>query len=100
MSRRHSLPAEIYALVERTPGAVLLEGRPQNRAGSNENPWTQLFVAPLRVVAAERAEEIPALFAAIESAVAAGYYAAGFFRYECASFFEPTVALRTLREKQ
>ncbi len=33
----------------------------------------------------------------IESAVAAGHFAAGFFTYECGSFFEPTAALRTHR---
>jgi para-aminobenzoate synthetase/4-amino-4-deoxychorismate lyase len=94
MNRPHSLPAEIYALVERTPGTVLLEGRPSNRPDAEEPPWTQLFTAPLRVITAGRPEEIPELFAAIESAVAACHCAAGFFSYECASFFEPTVPMR------
>jgi para-aminobenzoate synthetase/4-amino-4-deoxychorismate lyase len=38
--------------------------------------------------------EIPNLFVEIESAVAAGLFAAGFFTYECGNFFEPTAAMR------
>ena len=98
MNRRHSLPAEVYALVEQTPATVLLEGgKPDNnecRTESNEQPWTRLFTAPVRVCVAYDAAEIPALFAAIESAVAAGQSAAGFFSYECGSCFEPKAGMR------
>ncbi len=102
MNRRHSLPAEVYALVEQTPATVLLEGRkPDNneldRTESNGEPWTRLFTAPVRVCAAYDAAEIPALFAAIESAVAAGKSAAGFFSYECGSCFEPKAQMRPSR---
>ena len=88
MTRRHPLPAEVYALVEHTPATVLLEGgKPNDPQGSekpgSEKPWTRLFTAPVRVCAALHAAEIPALFAEIESAVAAGLCAAGFFSYEC-----------------
>ncbi len=89
MTRRHPLPAEVYALVEHTPATVLLEGGKPDHTESNEEPWTQLFTAPLRVCAAYSAAEIPALFAELESAVAAGQCAAGFFSYECGSCFEP-----------
>ena len=95
MSRRHSLPAEVYALVEQTPATVLLEGREQNDSNGNEKPWTQLFTDPLRVLAAHSAAEIPALFAAIEDAMAAGHLAAGFFSYECGGCFEPKAAAHT-----
>jgi para-aminobenzoate synthetase/4-amino-4-deoxychorismate lyase len=88
MARRHSLPPEIYALVEQTPATVLLDGQ-QNSSEANQTSWTQLFTAPLRVCIAHSPAEIPPLFAEIESAVAAGQYAAGFFSYECASCFEP-----------
>ena len=77
------LPAELYALVEQTPATVLLEGS-----------WSRLFTAPLRVLEAHRADEIPPLFAAIENALAAGFYAAGFFSYECGIAFEPKACLR------
>jgi para-aminobenzoate synthetase/4-amino-4-deoxychorismate lyase len=91
MNRRHSLPAEVYALVEQTPATVLLEGAAVHAAGP---PWTQLFTNPLRVCAAYAREEIPALFDTIEDAVAAGRFAAGFFSYECGPCFEPKAAPR------
>jgi para-aminobenzoate synthetase/4-amino-4-deoxychorismate lyase len=84
--------------VEQTPATVLLEG--EKPGPSNDQPWTQLFTAPLRVCAAYSAAEIPALFAEIEGAVAAGHCAAGFFSYECASCFEPKAGTRAPREGQ
>jgi para-aminobenzoate synthetase/4-amino-4-deoxychorismate lyase len=96
MTRRNPLPAEIYALVEQTPATVLLEGGKQNYSETKEKPWTQLFTAPLRVCVAYSAAEIPALFAAIENAVAAGHCAAGFFSYECGSCFEPKAGTRAV----
>ena len=94
MNRRHSLPAEVYALVEQTPATVLLEGGKPGHQKINEVPWTRLFTAPLRVCAAYTGAEIQALFAAIESAVAAGMSAAGFFSYECGNCFEPKAGTR------
>jgi para-aminobenzoate synthetase/4-amino-4-deoxychorismate lyase len=98
MTRRHPFPLEVYALVEQTPATVLLEGGKSPR--TNHQPWTQLFTAPLRVCAAYSATEIPALFAEIETAVAAGHFAAGFFSYECASSFEPKAGTHAAREGQ
>ena len=100
MTRRHPLPAEVYALVEHTPAAVLLEGGKPNYSEGSEKPWTRLFTAPVRVCAAWHAAEIPALFAEIENAVAAGQSAAGFFSYECGNCFEPKAAMRASREGQ
>ncbi len=105
MTRWHPLPAEVYALVEHTPATVLLEGgKPNDPQGSekpgSEKPWTRLFTAPVRVCAAFHAAEIPALFAEIESAVAAGLCAAGFFSYEAGNCFEPKAAMRASREGQ
>ncbi len=105
MKRRHPLPADVYALVEHTPATVLLEGGKANYSESSEKPdsdppWTRLFTAPLRVCAAWQAAEIPALFAELESAVAAGLSAAGFFSYECGNCFEPKAAMRPSREGQ
>lgn len=96
MNRRHSLPAEVFALVEQTPATVLLEcGKPgnQNPAGASR---TRLFVDPLRVSAAHTAAEVANLFPEIESAVAAGHFAVGYFTYECGNCFEPKAALRPL----
>ena len=100
MTRLHPLPAEVHALVEHTPATVLLEGCKPDRAESNEEPWTQLFTAPLRVCAAYSAAEIPVLFGEVESAVAAGQCAAGFFSYECGSCFEPKAGARAGGEGQ
>jgi para-aminobenzoate synthetase / 4-amino-4-deoxychorismate lyase len=89
MKRRHSLPAEVYALVDETPATVLLES-----AGGVAGAVSRLFVDPLRVIEAREAAEIPGLFAEIERAVGAGLFAAGFFTYECGECFEPTAAMR------
>jgi para-aminobenzoate synthetase/4-amino-4-deoxychorismate lyase len=89
MKRRSAIPAEIYALVDETPASVLLEGGKSKEYETNEEPWTQLFTAPSHVCQARRAEELPAMFAAIENALSAGRCAAGFMNYECGAWFEP-----------
>src|SRR5580658_3600557 len=99
----YALPAEVYALVGATPSAVLLEGGSTRRrvnhstadpASSTPVNSTRLFTAPSRILVAHRPEEIPALFGEIESAVAAGQCAAGFFAYESGRAFEPKVRMR------
>ena len=94
MSRRHSLPAEVYALVEHTPATVLLECSKPNSTETNAESWTRLFTAPVRVCVANTAAEIAGLFQEIESAVRAGLSAAGFFTYECGNCFEPKAGMR------
>jgi len=89
MNRRHSLPAEVYALVEQTPATVLLEGH-----GCGPNSATRLFIDPVRVLSVHEPEQIPDLFNQIERSIAAGLYAAGFFTYECGQCFEPAAAIR------
>jgi para-aminobenzoate synthetase/4-amino-4-deoxychorismate lyase len=91
-----SLPAEVYSLVEGTPGTVLLEGCPQ-KSEFEEKLWTRLFTNPLRVCIAWHPAELPALFDEIERAVAAGLSAAGYFTYECGLAFEPKSAMRPPR---
>ena len=99
MIRRHSLPAAVYSLVERTPAAVLLEGA-QSFSKTGEEPWTQLFLSPIRQLTAHTPTEIPSLFHEIESAVAAGHCAAGFFTYECGNSFEPKAVTHQSRPDQ
>lgn len=94
---RQSLPTAAYALTDCTPGTVLLESGRQQKSGKSEEPWTRLFTAPLRVCVANSAEDVPALFAEIERAVAAGLSAAGFFTYECGMAFEPKAGMRPPR---
>jgi para-aminobenzoate synthetase/4-amino-4-deoxychorismate lyase len=97
MNRWHSPPAKLYAQVEQTPATVLLECAkppgPELDPPRQSESLSRLFTAPLRVCTANHATELPHLFAEIESAVATGLFAAGFFTYECGSFFEPTVTL-------
>jgi para-aminobenzoate synthetase / 4-amino-4-deoxychorismate lyase len=100
MTRWHPLPAEVYALVEQTPATVLLEGRKPQAAQPGQQPWTQLFVAPKRICAAYNASQVMPLFAEIESAVANGDCAAGFFTYECGTSFEPKATPDPPREGQ
>ena len=92
-ARPHSVPVAVYRLVERTPGAILLEGGSRNNS-RREEPWTRLFTAPLRICAAYEPEQVAGLFAAIESAVADGLTAAGFFTYECGATFEAKAGMR------
>jgi para-aminobenzoate synthetase/4-amino-4-deoxychorismate lyase len=110
MNRRQSLPAEVYAFVDATPATVLLEGGGSARLDLNHSTAesassaglersthvnsARLFTAPSRILVAHQPEEIPALFREIESAVAAGRCAAGFFAYECGQTFEPKAQLR------
>jgi para-aminobenzoate synthetase/4-amino-4-deoxychorismate lyase len=100
MSRRHSLPAEVYALVEQTPATVLLECGKQNHTENNAEQCTRLFIAPVRVCAANTAEELAGLFSDIESAVGLGMTAVGFFTYECGVCFEPKAGVPAKRPGQ
>ena len=108
MNRWHSPPPELYALVEHAPATVLLEcAKPAATESHSESPpeypadsLTRLFTAPLRVVEANESAELPNLFAEIESAVASGVFAAGFFTYECGNSLEPTAAMRPSRPGQ
>ncbi len=84
----HPLPAEAYALVEQTPATVLLESSRSGAPGS----VSRLFTSPLKIIEARDSAQLSGLFAQIEDATAAGYFAAGFFTYECGQVFEPTAA--------
>ena len=88
MDRWHSLPAEVYALVEHTPATVLLE---TSKPGA-QPCVSRLFIAPLSVIEARKPADLPDLFAQIEDATRSGYFAAGLFSYECGQVFEPKVA--------
>lgn len=89
MIRRYPLPAEVYLLVERERGSVLVE----NAYRDSPNPISRLFLAPERVLEAREPSEVPGLFAEIEGSVRKGRVAAGFFAYECGEAFEPTAGL-------
>jgi para-aminobenzoate synthetase/4-amino-4-deoxychorismate lyase len=95
MSRWQESPAELFAVVEQTPATVLLESAPTLANSAAGSLWPssaplRLFTDPVRICVASQLSELPALFREIEQAVSAGLYAAGYFSYECAAFFEPT----------
>jgi len=93
MTRWHSPPAALHALVEHTPATVLLESaQPASADPSVPAPPTRLFTNPLRICVARAPSELPSLFAEIEQAVSSGLFAAGYFSYECGAFFEPTAS--------
>jgi para-aminobenzoate synthetase/4-amino-4-deoxychorismate lyase len=88
MNPWHSLPADVFTLVENAPASVLLHAsRP-----SPEHPFSRLFLDPLRVLEVFLPAEIPSLFAEIENALALGQFVAGYFAYECGVAFEPSAA--------
>jgi para-aminobenzoate synthetase/4-amino-4-deoxychorismate lyase len=84
----------VYALVEQTPATVLLECGKPNNTEPNAESYMRIFTSPLRVCVANTSAELAGLFSAIESAVASGLTAAGFFTYECGNCFEPKAAVR------
>ena len=99
----HPLPAEVYALVERTPASLLFEcsspassdpacSSRASRETASREPISRLFLSPLRVLIANQPRELPALFAEIESVAVEGHFAAGFFTYECGAALEPKAA--------
>lgn len=70
-------------------GSVLL----RTARADAENQSSYLFTDPLEILSTNRLEEIPAVFARIESALQAGNHVAGFLSYEAGYHFEPA-ALR------
>jgi para-aminobenzoate synthetase/4-amino-4-deoxychorismate lyase len=86
----HPIPSQVYKLVERTPGAVLLES-----ARGTDAP-SRLFLTPLGILTARDGPGLDALFGRIESSVQNGHFAAGYFGYECGNCFEPSAAMRPL----
>lgn len=82
-------PSQWIRTAAARPGSVLLAtARPDA-----ENQASYLFTDPLEILAADRLEEIPHIFAAIERALRAGRHVAGFLSYEAGYHFEPA-ALR------
>jgi para-aminobenzoate synthetase/4-amino-4-deoxychorismate lyase len=78
MTQPTPLPESVPALVGETPGSILL----QTSRFDAENHQSYLFLDPLRVLTAHSPDELPGLFALIESALGAGCFVAGFLSYE------------------
>jgi len=78
------LPAGLSALAAATPYSVLL----QTARFDADNHRSYLCLAPIASHSAHSLDELPALFAALDSALARGHYAAGYLDYECGYHFE------------
>lgn len=78
MAQPTPLPESVPALVCETPGSVLL----QTSRFDAKNYRSYFFLDPLRVLTAQTPDELPTLFAKIESALADGCTVAGFLSYE------------------
>jgi len=78
-------PASWDRLVEERRGSILLKtARPDA-----ENTQSLLFLDPSNILIAHSLDDIPALFAQIDHALASGFHVAGFLSYEAGYHFEP-----------
>lgn len=66
-------------------GAVLL----RTARSDAENHRSYLFTEPLEILSARSLDQIPAVFARVDSALESGFYVAGFVSYEAGYHFEP-----------
>jgi para-aminobenzoate synthetase/4-amino-4-deoxychorismate lyase len=80
----HQLPQHIYTLAAENPGAILLETARCDTA----NQTSHLFLNPIQTLIANKLEDLPTLFADIETALSNGHHAAGYLNYECGYHFE------------
>jgi para-aminobenzoate synthetase / 4-amino-4-deoxychorismate lyase len=95
MKTWHPIPRALYSFAEQTPGTLLLEN---SRPGAST--LSRVFTDPVRILAARTLADVAHLFPQIEEAVRQGHFAAGFFAYECGAFFEPSSALRQVRDNE
>ncbi len=73
------------AMLVQTPFVLLDDARP----GGED---ARLYTAPVRVIAAHRADEVAPALAALDAARAEGLYAAGYIAYEAGHALEPRLA--------
>lgn len=80
--------AQWRAMAVATPGTLLFECTAERSAVSQDEAATLLFRDPRDVLTARTTEELPALLSALETALAAGSYIAGYLTYEAACVLE------------
>ncbi len=83
-----ALPAAVHALVASEPNSILLE----TARFDSSNRHSYLFVGPRKILKATALEQLPWLFAQMETALADGLHVAGYLSYECGGHFEPSTA--------
>ena len=82
-------PAAVRMAAAERRDSVLLE----TARFDHENRHSLLFLDPLEILIARELDEIPQVFARIESALTRGMHVAGYFAYECGYHFEPSTGI-------
>ena len=88
-ARWSAIPAAMRATAAANPGSVLLE----TSRFDESNRHSYLFTDPINILIARELHEIPQVFTQIESALANGFYVAGYLAYECGHHFEPCTGI-------
>src|ERR1700727_2490451 len=88
-ARWSAIPAAMRATAAANPGSVLLE----TSRFDEPNRHSYLFTDPINILIARELHEIPQVFTQIESALANGFYVAGYLAYECGHHFEPSTGI-------
>jgi len=83
-----ALPEGARAAVAAQAGSILLETSRYDPS----NHRSYLFLHPAETISAHSPDEIPSVFARIETALRQGFHVAGFFSYECGTHFERTAS--------
>ncbi|WP_051978358.1 aminodeoxychorismate synthase component I [Edaphobacter aggregans] len=86
MPRWTPLPPHLRTLAATSRNAVLLE----TSRFDQQNCYSYLFLNPTEIITAQALDDLPALFARIESAHKQGLHLAGYLHYECGYHFEPS----------
>jgi para-aminobenzoate synthetase/4-amino-4-deoxychorismate lyase len=74
-------------LVAGIPGTILFESSTVSSAQLNRS---LLFQNPIRWIEVRDLDQLPAIFASIDAALAHGHWVAGYLAYECGYHWEPT----------
>jgi para-aminobenzoate synthetase/4-amino-4-deoxychorismate lyase len=85
----YHFPTDGYSLFRNKQNYVILETAKYDQ----DNYLTRLFLDPISVYRIYDLDELPDLFSKIEYFTNEGYYAAGYFHYECGYHFEQVVSL-------
>jgi para-aminobenzoate synthetase / 4-amino-4-deoxychorismate lyase len=80
----HTPPNSVYSLLQRKDNVVLLE----TLKFDADNYRSYVFIDPIESFTITLPEEVPSLLESIQRYLQGGYYAAGYFGYECGYCFE------------
>lgn len=78
------LPKYLHSIIDDSPDSVLFE----TSRFDESNTTSYLFLNPVQVLTATNFDDLPSLFAQIETALVEDQYVAGFLSYECGYHFD------------